>query len=210
MGFAELDLTPPAEKLALLSARAEDASPEEAVTLRQECLALAQLACRDDDSQLARAAAELAAAYLNTGHPSAASRHAVHAEGLLLHADASAEQPALLARALQTQASAFAESRAFSKALDCFPRALAQSEQAFGPRHVSTCPMLRRFARMAVARSSDFARADQLLSAERKIRLGASGQQMTPEVRQLDQERAQPSPSPSLSPHPPPTFGSHF
>ena len=45
----------------------------EAVEARQRCLALAQLACREDPLQLARASAELAAVYLQSGSAAAAA-----------------------------------------------------------------------------------------------------------------------------------------
>jgi hypothetical protein len=197
-------LAPPAERLTHLSARAEailSGSPprlEEAIELRQHCLALAQLACRDDSAQLARAAADLGAAYLQAGHFAAAARHAANAESLLLQA--AQPEPSLHAHILVTLATALADSREHARALECFPRALVQSESAFGKRHLSTCPMLRAFARLAAARNPpDFARATQLLEAERRIRLEhASEDEVSApadvraqlELTQLDQERA--------------------
>ena len=197
-------LAPPAEQLTHLSARAESllsGSPprlEEAVELRQHCLALAQLACRDDSAQLARAAADLGAAYLQAGHFAAAARHAANAESLLFQT--AQPEPSLHAHILVTLATALADSHEHARALECFPRALAQSESAFGKRHLSTCPMLRAFARLAAARNPpDFARATQLLETERRIRLEhASEDEVSApadvraqlELTQLDQERA--------------------
>ena len=118
------DLTPLAERLEVLSARAEDAlldpaRVDEAIELRQTCLALAQLACREDAVQLARAASELATAYQRRGHHGAASRHAAHTEGLLL--ESGQAHPALLAQVLATLACALADGREHVKALECFP-----------------------------------------------------------------------------------------
>lgn len=87
--------SPPEQKLHAVEARIEQATseggatPEQLVEWRQECLALAQLACRADTGtpdkyQLGRACANLATAYLATGATEAALRHAERAEALLL------------------------------------------------------------------------------------------------------------------------------
>ena len=87
--------SPPEQKLHAVEARIEQATseggatPEQLVEWRQECLALAQLACRADTGtpdkyQLGRACANLATAYLATGANEAALRHAERAEALLL------------------------------------------------------------------------------------------------------------------------------
>ena len=85
----------PEQKLHAVEARIEQATsdggatPEQLVEWRQECLALAQLACRADTGtpdkyQLGRACANLAAAYLASGATEAALHHAERAEALLL------------------------------------------------------------------------------------------------------------------------------
>ena len=87
--------SPPEQKLHVVEARIEQATseggatPEQLVEWRQECLALAQLACRADTGtpdkyQLGRACANLSTAYLATGANEAALRHAERAEALLL------------------------------------------------------------------------------------------------------------------------------
>ena len=193
------DLPPPAERLELLSAEAEEALQdparlEEAVELRQTCLALAQLACAEDDAQVARAAADLASAYLQVGQYAAAARHAAHAESLLVNTGH--DEPALLAKNLNTLACALANSRQYSAALECLPRALAQSDRAFGKRHLSTCSLLRAFSRLAATRDPpDYTRAKQLLESERSIRIENAGappwaDDVAYEMRQVDQECA--------------------
>ena len=191
--------TEPALRLALLSEKAEQALAEgrldDAIEMRQTCLALAQLACRDDAMQLARAATELAVAYLQAGYYGHAARQAAHADGMLVYEES--PEPTLHAQALTTLARALADGREHAKALECFPRAIAQCERAFGRRHPSTCPVLRAFARLAAARGvPDFERASQLLDAERRIRVEQAGSvppfapEAARELTQLDQERA--------------------
>ena len=196
-------LTPPEARLLSTMEQAEQAAREhriaEAVELRQVCVGLAQLACRDDPYQLALASAELATAYLHAGIAPAAVRHAAHAEGLLAVSDASlpASAVGLLARTLLTLGRALAEGKEYARALEVFPRALAQTGLAHGRRdHVSVCPLLRAYARMVVARSADFTTADALLRRERAVMLqsaGADEAAWTADERRdlvsLDQER---------------------
>ena len=92
---ASMLVSAPEQKLHAVEARIEQATsdggatPEQLVEWRQECLALAQLACRADTGtpdkyQLGRACANLAAAYLASGATEAALHHAERAEALLL------------------------------------------------------------------------------------------------------------------------------
>ena len=167
---------PPEVRLERLSAMAEAAAADvsrraEVVEIRQECLALAHLICRDDSLQLALAASDLASAYLHAGQASAASWHASRAEILLR-----SHPPAYLFHALSTLVQALAAERRHTDALGAFPRALEASRRAHGPRHISVCRMLRALSRMlASIRPPDYARAEALLDEERAIRL-ASGQ----------------------------------
>ena len=211
-----VDLTPPESRLAELSEAAEAAALDpkrtmEAVEIRQHCLALAQLACRDDPLQLARASAELASAYLQAGSCSAAARHAAHADAMLQGAPAHATT--LQAQAILTLACALAQRpEERLKAQEAFPRALSQCVRAYGPRSMELCPLLRSFARMLAAQpppksgnsgssvgsGSCYARAEVLLSKEREIRVshaaGGAGGEWPVEAREaitkLDQERA--------------------
>ena len=180
-----IDLTPPEAKLLTLSDRADAAAKDpkqiqDAIELRQHCLALAQLACRDDALQLARASSELAAVYLKAGSAAAAARHAGNAESLLTHAGAPAHADGILAQAALTLACALAAQRGeYARAQECFPRALSLCERAHGPRSVELCPLLRSFGRMLAAQAHAqpkgggdlYARAELLLSREREIRV---------------------------------------
>ena len=154
-----IDLTPPEAKLLTLSDRADAAAKDpkqiqDAIELRQHCLALAQLACRDDALQLARASSELAAVYLKAGSAAAAARHAGNAESLLTHAGAPAHADGILAQAALTLACALAAQRGeYARAQECFPRALSLCERAHGPRSVELCPLLRSFGRMLAAQA---------------------------------------------------------
>ena len=182
--FSEIDLTPPESRLATLSERADALAEQprriaEELELRQECLALAQLACRDDDIQLSTASAALAAAYQRAGSHAAAARHAAHAEGLLTYeggpttTTAPAHINFLLASSRRTLACAHAANKEYVRALEYFPRAVAASERAHGPDHPQLCPLLRSFARMVVQRSGDYATAEALLLRELELRTKA-------------------------------------
>ena len=185
----QVDLGPPESKLAALADEAERAASDpnrigEAVDLRQHCLALAQLACRDDPLQLARASADLAVAYLLAGGGAAAARHAAHAESLLIHAGPPSHAAELMAQTLLTLARALTLRPAdFARAQECFPRALAQCERAHGTHSMQLCPLLRSFARMLAqssqqprsggsggsSRGGGYSRAEVLLRREREI-----------------------------------------
>ena len=203
-----VELTPPEHRLSACYERADALSGDstrlgEEIELRQECFALAQLACRDDGYQLAQASAALASAYLRAGSAAAAARHAGHATGLLIEDGSPAHTDEVMASSLLTLACALANSREYTRALECFPRAVAASERARGPRHASLCPLLRAFARMVVQHSGDYALAEGLLAQEREIRLrrssggnggsggsGACGSVVDGDVAELEQEMA--------------------
>jgi hypothetical protein len=91
------------------------ASVHDVVEWRQECLALAQIACHDDLFQLGRAACNLARAYLAAGMASSAVPHAERAESLLHASAARTESADLLPTALLALADSLA-SRASSLA----------------------------------------------------------------------------------------------
>ena len=152
--LSAVDLTPPESKLGALADAAERASNDprrigEVIELRQQCLALAQLACRDDPLQLARAAAELGTAYLMAGNGEAAARHAANAESQLMSTGPPSHAADVLAQSLLTLARALTLRPAdFARAQECFPRALAQCERAYGGNSTQMCPLLRSFARM--------------------------------------------------------------
>jgi hypothetical protein len=104
----------PETRLRELEARIETASADgsasvhDVVDWRQECLALAQIACHDDLFQLGRAACNLARAYLAAGMASSAVPHAERAESLLLASAARTESADLLPTALLALADSLA------------------------------------------------------------------------------------------------------
>ena len=182
----------PEQKLRAVEERIERATREGGVmasTLvewRQECLALAQLACRTDTGapdryQLGRACGNLAAAYLAAGAADAALRHAERAEALLLSEAGRTDAAAMLPHVLQTLANAHAKCEKYRRAAEYFNRALAASTEVFGKGHVSCCPVLRGWARMAVKRNGDYPLAIQLLSKELEVRQANMGRQPSPE-----------------------------
>ena len=145
----------PEQKLHAAEARIEQAkleggsTPEQMVEWRQECLALAQLACvRDtgtpDKYQLGRACGNLAAAYLASGATEAALRHAERAEVLLLSEAGRTEAASLLPHVLHTLATSHADLGKYRRAAEYFNRALATSNEIYGKGHVHCCPVLRR------------------------------------------------------------------
>jgi hypothetical protein len=99
-------LPPPETRLRDLEDRIEactrdrSASARDIVEWRQECLALAQIACHDDLFQLGRAACSLAQAYLAAGMAGSAIPHAERAESLLFACAARTESADLLPTAL--------------------------------------------------------------------------------------------------------------
>ena len=142
----------PEQKLQAVEARIEQAgreggsTPEQLVEWRQECLALAQLACRTDTGmpdkyQLGRACSNLAAAYLATGATEAALGHAERAEVLLLSEAGRTEAACLLPHVLQTLATSHADLGKYRKAAEYFNRALAASNEVYGRGHVRCCPV---------------------------------------------------------------------
>ena len=155
----------PEQKLHAVEARIEQAAndggtnPEQLVQWRQECLALAQLACRADTGtpdkyQLGRACANLAAAYLASGATEAALRHAERAEALLLSdADRTEAAASLLPDVLHMLATSHAELGKYRRAAEYFNRALAASNTIYGKGHVRCCPV-RQHGQSALARSS--------------------------------------------------------
>ena len=100
----------PEERLRELELQIEQSEPSAAhlVELRQECLALAQIACHDDLYQLGRAACNLAAAYLAAGMAGSAVSHAERAESLLLASASRTESADLLPTALLVLADSLA------------------------------------------------------------------------------------------------------
>ena len=184
-----IDLTPPALKLAALSDEADAARKERQigreVELRHQCYALTHLVCRDDEVQLANAAAELAAAYQRAGSISAAARHAAHAEGLLSSSSSAssaigkgrrrpdAHELPLQASVLLTLGCAQAAGNEYARALETFPRAVAASHRAYGPTDPRLSSLLRECARMLARAGGDHTTAEALLLRARELQLPA-------------------------------------
>ena len=180
-------------KLSALEARIEaaerdGASPAELLTYRQQCLAYVQLALRDDPYQMCRASIKLAMAHIAVGSSEAALGHAHQAQDLLQGAQPSLARSPLVLDVLQTLAVALAGCGKTAEATSYFKEALAMSNKIHGADHLDACPILREWAKMAVAKTKDYSLAERLLQQEIDIRKSLMVQDSPQERSGMDEE----------------------